>query len=486
MEILKTPTDVTVKGKKYYISNKGNDSNDGLTPKTAKATLENFPYNILKPGDGVFFERSGIWRGRISCVNGVIFSAYGEGEKPKIIGSPESGADPKKWKLWYDKNGVKIWQFYKDINECGNIVFNDGASYAVRRLSYWNGKQNVFPDNKNKKFDIVEGLKCDLTFYSTFSDSEISRLPVNDGDAGMLKGPVYLRCDKGNPGSLYKSVEFQSFATDNDNTCLIHAFAGKDNITIDNLCLMYSSLGGINGGDNNILLQNCEIAWCGGTQFMIDPDIKDIEIDGWAWWSGDSSKDMTVQNCYFHDIGGNGVAFELSPGSSLEKINISNNIFERCMGSISIGGWEDNSFTIKNIVISNNYILYDGYSFGYDILELAFGNNIKKYSFYPFTSSVNLGPVKYENENVSITDNIFYLAKYALVSIPFGKKNIHLFSGNTYIQNTNGVIVNPYMENLYSWRYPLGGEKFALNDTQMEDVIKNVIGDKTAIILPLN
>lgn len=50
----------------------------------------------LKSGDAVFFERGGLWRGYLDCAEGVTYSAYGQGEKPRIYGSPENGADPNK------------------------------------------------------------------------------------------------------------------------------------------------------------------------------------------------------------------------------------------------------------------------------------------------------------------------------------------------------------------------------------------------------
>ncbi len=119
--VLGSPTIVTVIGTKYYVSNSGDDNNDGLSPDKPWATLEKIRWaldnQVIKKGDGVFLERGGLWRGSIMCwgVDGVTYSAYGEGEKPRIYGSPENGASGAKWSLWYDKKGVKIWKFYKDI-----------------------------------------------------------------------------------------------------------------------------------------------------------------------------------------------------------------------------------------------------------------------------------------------------------------------------------------------------------------------------------
>lgn len=85
--ILNSPTSVVVKGVRYYVSTNGNDSNNGLTPETAWATLAKVNAanddGTLHAGDGVFFQRGGLWRGGLRCAFGVTYSAYGTGEKPK-------------------------------------------------------------------------------------------------------------------------------------------------------------------------------------------------------------------------------------------------------------------------------------------------------------------------------------------------------------------------------------------------------------------
>ena len=80
-EILTSKTSVEVKGKKYYVANDGNDTNDGLTPETAWQTPERvdrcFEEQTLLPGDGVFFKRGEIFRGEFRAAPGVTYSAFG-------------------------------------------------------------------------------------------------------------------------------------------------------------------------------------------------------------------------------------------------------------------------------------------------------------------------------------------------------------------------------------------------------------------------
>lgn len=67
----------TYTGTAYYVSNKGSDGNDGLSPETAWATLDRVNKAALEHGDAVFFERGGTWRNTtVETKNGVTYSAY--------------------------------------------------------------------------------------------------------------------------------------------------------------------------------------------------------------------------------------------------------------------------------------------------------------------------------------------------------------------------------------------------------------------------
>lgn len=70
-EIRNTKTEVTVKGKKYYVSNDGDDSADGLSETTAWRTLARASTDELAPGDGVFFRRGDLFRGQLVVRIGV-------------------------------------------------------------------------------------------------------------------------------------------------------------------------------------------------------------------------------------------------------------------------------------------------------------------------------------------------------------------------------------------------------------------------------
>ncbi|SHO48323.1 right-handed parallel beta-helix repeat-containing protein [Anaerocolumna xylanovorans] len=497
--IRSSPTTVTVTGAKYYVSNSGDDNNDGLSPDKPWATLEKIRWaldnHVIKNGDGIFLERGGLWRGSISCwgIDGVTYSAYGEGEKPRIYGSPESGAGAAKWSLWYEKNGIKIWKFYKDISDCGGIVFNDGKSYATRVFSYWNGKQALSCKDYKTKFNIAAELTYDLQFYSTFDMSKY-QIPygVHDVDSN---GPIYLRCDKGNPGALYKTIEFQSSVQPAAGyTGIIY---GGNNIVVDNICVMYRSTMGLDrSGGNNVTYQNCEVAWVGGGSHIIGAGAASDE----PWLSAYSEPFVPTSgegirlegnnnkalNNYVHDCFDGGITVEFDYFDTAWNCNgmtIRGNLIERCVSGVLVGEhYEDkeagNAGKIKfsGINITDNYIMYSGYGWSssknyHTWIDKSYaGNAITWWE----------GPVW--NKGGTVSKNVLYKAKYSLVQFGAIGKNRPVFSGNVFVQNNNGIIayISPTNDRI-------GKAEFKNIDNYTAEVtIRDYLGDKTAKILPVS
>lgn len=101
-EIYETVTDFdsVITGTSYYISNDGNDANDGLSPETAWATPYRAMTADLEYGDAVLFERGDTWYISVKYnlgdtsrnhgyIDGVTVGAYGKGEKPVLRGDIE-------------------------------------------------------------------------------------------------------------------------------------------------------------------------------------------------------------------------------------------------------------------------------------------------------------------------------------------------------------------------------------------------------------
>ena len=125
-EIRATRDEITITGTSYYVSAKGCDEADGLTPETAWQTLGRVTKAALQPGDAVRFCRGDLFRGTVTCKPGVTYCAYGEGEKPRFYPHERDLADPSLWELYNEK--ANIWHLKAKIPETGNLVFNGGAA----------------------------------------------------------------------------------------------------------------------------------------------------------------------------------------------------------------------------------------------------------------------------------------------------------------------------------------------------------------------
>ena len=86
-KIINSSSEINPAGNIFYVSNNGDDRNDGKSPGTAWATLDRVNSFSYAKDDAVLFERGGLWRGQLQCCGDVAYSAYGISEKPKIYGS---------------------------------------------------------------------------------------------------------------------------------------------------------------------------------------------------------------------------------------------------------------------------------------------------------------------------------------------------------------------------------------------------------------
>ena len=210
-------------GKKYYVSEGGNDCNDGRSPQTPFLTATRLDDIDLEYGDAVLFERNGIYRlhHQITAVEGVIYGSYGEGEKPRILGSPKNYAEA----VWLPAFGRDhVWWTAFPYHEACNIVFENG-----------------------KKFGLLKGDKDTWCKECQFAHD-------------LKHGILYLYSEKGNPSEVYEDIEICP-----SNVAFTVPY-DISNVVIDNLCVQYFAGGGVSccARNNNISVTNCEIGFIGG------------------------------------------------------------------------------------------------------------------------------------------------------------------------------------------------------------------------------
>ena len=314
-------------GKTYYVSYRGNDQNDGLTPNTPFLTAGKLTSIALTPGSVVLFERGGVYRDvSISVMNGVSYGAYGKGVKPQLLGSDKSYADEK---LWEKTSTANVWRAKVPdpnnkitsgdrIEDIGNIVFDHGKICA----------------SDGKKLSLGK-LAKDYDFY-------------HDAKANY----VYLYLSKGNPGKLHTAIEVSP------NEPIFRSNSTSNN-TFENLCLKYTGGHGIGlTGNTNTTVRGCEIGYIGGS--MLDKITRygnGIEFFGVV-------DGALVENNWIYQCFDAGYTNQGEVGYQ-KNITVKNNLMEYSPYNIEIwDGDEEGKTGFENCIYENNILRFAGYGFG--------------------------------------------------------------------------------------------------------------------------
>ena len=452
-DIRNAVSDITVSGQSYYVSSSGRDSNSGLSPQDAWKSLEKVNAQRLNPGDAVFFKRGDTWRGECLLLReGVTYSAYGQGCKPAIYGSPENGAGSEKWALLDGTSN--IWVFYKDLLECGTIVLNDEIG-AFKIHSYTRGGR--FTNAFGNDFDVKTALTDNLSFYSyddIFLESD------NAWARDKTPGKLYLRCDEGNPGAIYDSIEFNTWPnTSNGYKGLLYSQEdARALITVDNLTIKYTGGYGIYLGGASACIQNSEIGWIGGCETNQNDEI--AVCSGNCVGNFGEIDRYKVLNCYLYQAYDSGISNEAS--CIHKNIEYSGNLIEKCLFGIEMLSGTEGYSRLENVSIQNNIILESGYGFG-SIRQQRLWNI--------YDAAIMIHPYYSDAVNVMIRDNIFYLSKGYLVIC--GSKEKPAFQHNTYVQNDRG--------GLCLWRSNNSLAEYAF-DESAEETLKSLLHDEDCIL----
>ncbi len=479
-EILNAKDNIVIKGTTYYVSNAGDDKNDGKTPETAWKTLKKASEAELCEGDGVRFKRGDLFRGMVKTKPGVTYCAYGEGPKPKLYGWDKSLDDPKLWTL-VDKEH-NIWKLNELILDCGTLVFNDGEKHCRKLIpSYING-EFFCRDDEKRPLIMANEMTQDLDLFCKYdgktttepSKGENFPIPVMDMDA---LGELYLRCDKGNPAEVFGEIEAIPRRA-------MMAVGSNANVTIDNLCLKFIGVHAVTAGGHVVGLHvtNCEIGWVGGTiqhYYGTDPNYPQgrrgtvtrfgngIEIYG-------GCEDYIADNNYIYEMYDAGITHQVTTTGkkvTMENIRYRNNLVENCVYSIEYflekRNGESQSF-MRDIEMSGNILRFAGYGWGQQRHNTYTPAHIKGWS-YENTAS-----------EYSIHDNIFDRSAYRMLHlVALKEESLPKMDNNTYIQ-----------------KYGMTLASFGANEVKEPEImaffenadekISDVMGDKNAKVYYLN
>lgn len=464
----------TYTGTAYYISNNGSDSNDGLSPDRAFATLAPLEHVNLAYGDAVFFERGSVWRAielpaALGHLSGITYSAYGEGEKPGLYGSEENGSGSEKWTLYHsDDSGKKVWLYYRDMTEIGAIALN-GEIPVHRDIAYWDNGQYFVMDKEQNYWLTKTAYSVQLhlpdmycfpaLIYPEIEDStwdneiSVTRDWVN-GTSQRPVGKLYFRCDEGNPGQLYESIEFlQPYSFE-------AYMSGKDTV-LDNLCISYSALT-TGTGDTGWVLQNCELGWSGGAicnykSILANStqsneyydDVLALNYGSFGRRGGTLSLNnpaSTARNNYVHHSFQEGISVEIYEGDAgAADMLIGGNLIEKCNQSIIVCNWDTEinpGHGFRNLVVEDNIVLNSAVDSLY--------NAEWEYKHSGAGAITIQGGPNYHDGTVYIRNNIFAISKGPLVKLPQLNEYMKVFSGNTYIQNKDGLGIIVGWDSRYS------------------------------------
>lgn len=393
-KILTSPDTIIYTGKAHYVAADGNDENDGLSPekawKTNKRVSDASKNGELCEGDAVLFKRGDIFRGQVIAAPGVTYAAYGSGDKPKIYGYEVDLADPCKWEVY---NAEKhIWKYTDKILDAGTLVFNHGEKHSIKLIpTYTREGRFVLRDNTDVPFVMEEQMVRDLDIFSDTrmrfteppaDDEKLFPVPmVTQDDFGDL----YLRCDGGNPGEIFDSIEILP----KRNT---FAIGGRKNVRIDNLCIKYCGAHGIGGGGSveGLRVTNCEIGWIGGSiQHYNGSNARcgivtrygnGIEIYG-------ACKDYTVDNCWVYQCYDAGLTHQASAGAMkrdvcMTNVYYTNNLLEDSVYNIEyfLSETQGTNSIMDNFEISGNIMRRAGNGWGRQRYNPDSPANIKSWS----------------------------------------------------------------------------------------------------------
>lgn len=401
------------------------------------------------------------------------YAAYGTGGKPLLTTSIEDGADPDHWEFYANtEDSGTVWVYHREMQDCGGIFFNHGEYTGIKLYPYWNG--TAFTTAEGEPFDFLKEITTDLHFFTPAESKLRNKLPLSlafdrtlDGSTGKL----YLRCDTGNPGELFDSIEFGTS---------IHAGSAIVNVrqecVVDNLCIRY-------GGDcgfftefprdytgKGAVVQYCDVGYVGGNVWQ-------YHTDGEPQPAGDcfaTNAGFTVDHCYIHNAAySNGITIEAGldgDGFPIENMIIRSNVFSYNTGGIQMIYFSDmraEGAIFRNFLIEDNYIIHTGKNWAFPQLCSLYPVD-PDVPFILHGQGIRIGDLNDPNdpnsrmlaENIVIRSNVFHSDYICNVWGAVFDSDAVWFENNTIFtkEGIPAAIWSTRMGKLFGWYYQVPTE----------------------------
>ncbi len=354
-------------GRVYYVSNSGSDSNNGLSESKPFATLEKVmdlqSLGTIKAGDVVLLKRGDEWHCPFTCVAGVQYSAYGTGDKPRVLGSIEAD-NASQW-IHIGNNIYKFDGVIPKTKDVGNIVFNEGEAYGQRVIKAL--KEDVTLETGDQ-FIVSNGIdKWYFPIQEFHDQNDLANIAASEPKANLMfyhnwdEEAIYLYSRNGNPGDVFDSIEIGQ---------KVSGVKAYSNNVIDNWCVKYTGAHGISAGScKNLTVRNCEVGFVGGSVQRFETLTRfgnAIEIYG-------SADGYYVYNNYIYQCFDCGPTVQwqgaLTFGTPLIEKNIE--IYDNVLWDASLEIWLSTTTklqskyyaALENCKVYNNLLTASGYGF---------------------------------------------------------------------------------------------------------------------------
>jgi len=297
----------------YYVKNGGDDLGVGTTPGTAWETLSKVYNETYLPGDSILFERGGVWREQELQISSsgtlseyIVYGAYGQGEKPRILGS-------RQLVTWENYSG-DVWRAACDFNPFP-------ASYDIAEL-------------------FIETLTDEVIWTSNVG----SVGNVNDEYEWTWDNDWIYLYTTVNPNTGYNAIEAP-------NTLNMVHLNDHEYIQIENIEIAYSRRTGIYDSYGSDDISGLRI---------YNNHIHHIHVLDGPVGYGINSKhsDLHIANNDIHDCGRRNISlvvYETDPAMHIQNILIENNYLHNGWHTTGVDLNTTGDHHIENVTIRNNY-----------------------------------------------------------------------------------------------------------------------------------
>jgi len=410
--------------KNYYVSNSGNDGANGTSSSTPWKTISKVNSTTLSAGDTVFFFAGGSWRETLelrysgNSGNRIVYTRYGEGKNPEILGS-EKAVD------WTSTGTTNVWKTATSLENLADEYYPGGLFFIEDDSVTWGNHKNYNSSfsNLTEQYDFCVNGSVHYV-YSTKDPDEYQAIEVTQRDeciAAFDNSPVsYL---------VFQGINFR----------------------FSRLSGFYAGYPAIRGA-TDLTFRSCKIGYIGE------------RASGYAYGIAAWHSNFLVEFCQISDCGRRGISINLyldqeyPENRVLKNIIIRKNFFKR--------GFHTTALDLSSQLTSNDTIT-GVYFYGNIVDDSEHKEAPNEWiSNQVFTQA----GASYIND-VYIYNNILLHATGRNILIEDGD-SIHIWN-NTIIGHNPNIQFNPYANVSLSWPYQVDFRNNILYDDLPDNSIQN-------------